>query len=350
MKELEQIELQLSDKDSEVRINALLDACELGEVGIKLVVQALEDKTRKVRQAALILLAESDKEIAKQALCNYLPFLKMQCLHTISELNLDCKNSQLHHFQHLTIANYSNKLVSYWHLDKDSCHHFWDMAKGELEECLCSRSNQYALTKDGKRAIFSYYDFLFWAKVEEAYKCSTGLSNYFVEFEQCNITTESPTYDAHAVCSRKNLVAIGNTFGGYRGGELQIVDYEKNTILFQYSFGEYALSTHYVYTNTDNPEDLWKKNLSPLMFTPDDKILIAHFVLNRLYSTIKLWNINSGELIQTIENTPKLIITSVGLYLDRTIIVCGIKKIKFVLGNCRRTKLFSLRMKYVLVF
>ena len=57
MKELEQIELQLSDKNPEVRINGLLNAYECGEAGIKLVAQALEDKTRKVRQAALVLLA-----------------------------------------------------------------------------------------------------------------------------------------------------------------------------------------------------------------------------------------------------------------------------------------------------
>lgn len=72
MKELEKIELQLSDKDPEVRINALFDAYEYGEAGIKLVAQALEDKTRKVRQSAFVLLAESETEIARQTLWNYL--------------------------------------------------------------------------------------------------------------------------------------------------------------------------------------------------------------------------------------------------------------------------------------
>ena len=49
MEELEQIELQLLKKNPEVRINALFDAYEYGEAGIKLIAQALEDKTRKVR-------------------------------------------------------------------------------------------------------------------------------------------------------------------------------------------------------------------------------------------------------------------------------------------------------------
>lgn len=339
MKELKQIELQLSNEDPEVRINALFDAYECGEAGIKLVTQALKDRNRKVRQAALVLLTESDAEIAQQALWNYLPFFKMQCLHTITELDLNCQNSQSHHFQHLTIGNCNNKLVSYWYLNKDSCNHFWNMATGKLEKCLCSRSNQFALSKNGKEAVFNHYDLLYYAKVKEAYKCSTGLANYFVGLEECTIATASPSYNAYTICSRETLVAIGSTFGGYRDGELQIVDYKNNILRFHYSFQKLALSTHYVYLNTNDSKDLWKTTLSPLFFTPDDKILIAHFVPNRLYSDIKLWNVNSGELIQTIENIPKLTITSVSLHPDGTIIACGIRGEKVCVWELQTDKI-----------
>ena len=318
MKELKQIELQLSDKDPEVRINALFDAYEYGEAGIKSIAQALEDKTRKVRQAALILLGESKAEIAKQALWNYLPFSKIQCLHTIRELNLNCVHPEFHHFEHLSIANCNNKLVSYWYLNKDSCHHLWDMATGKLERCLCSRSNQFALSQNGLKSIFSHYECLFVADLSQA-------SDYLIG---CDILTETPNYNAFAIATAKTLVAIGSTFGGHRNGVLQILDYKNNIFCLNYPFERSALSAHYIYTDTDNPEDLWKKTLSPLFFCPGDEILIAHFVPNRLHSNIKLWNVKSGKLIQSIENIPKLTITSVGLYSDETIIACGIRENK----------------------
>ena len=50
------------------------------------------------------MLSESETEIAKQALWNYLPFSQMQCLHTITEFNLNCPSSeytQRHHFRNL---------------------------------------------------------------------------------------------------------------------------------------------------------------------------------------------------------------------------------------------------------
>ena len=89
MESLEEIKLRLVSKNPEKRIDVLLDAWEYGTAGIELVVRALEDKVRKVRQSALLLLSESETEIAKQALWNYLPFPQMQYLHTITEFELD---------------------------------------------------------------------------------------------------------------------------------------------------------------------------------------------------------------------------------------------------------------------
>lgn len=49
------------------RIDALLDVWEYGAEGIKLVIKALQDSDRKVRQSAQLLLSESNEEIVKQA-------------------------------------------------------------------------------------------------------------------------------------------------------------------------------------------------------------------------------------------------------------------------------------------
>ena len=134
MELLEEIKQRLASDNPEQKIDALLDVWEYGVAGIELVINALQDRDRKVRQSAHLLLSESKTEIAKQALQNYLPFAQMQCLHTIAEFNLDCSScgyGQRHHFQNLIISDFNDTLVSYWYLLKYSCVHIWDMVTGE---------------------------------------------------------------------------------------------------------------------------------------------------------------------------------------------------------------------------
>ena len=116
MESLEKIKLRLVSKDPEQRIDALLDAWEYGTAGIELVIRALEDGVRKVRQSALLLLSESETEIAKQALWNYLPFPQMQCLHTITEFKFNSFNTE-YPPDYFAIADYNNSLVCYWDID-----------------------------------------------------------------------------------------------------------------------------------------------------------------------------------------------------------------------------------------
>ena len=111
MKKLEQIELQLSNEDPEIRIDALFDAYECGEVGIGLVARVLKDKNRKVRQAALMLLAESEIEITKQALWNYLPFSKMQCLRAVTEFKFNSFDTEGLDPDYFAIADRYNSIA-----------------------------------------------------------------------------------------------------------------------------------------------------------------------------------------------------------------------------------------------
>ena len=71
-----------------------------------------------------------------------------------------------------------------------------------------------------------------------------------------------------------------------------------------------------------------KNKVPPLFFTPDESILVAHFVPRWSHSLVKLWDVQTGELIQSLENLPKLTITSVGVHPDETIIACGIREDK----------------------
>ena len=316
MESLEEIKLRLASDNPEQKIDALLDAWEYGAVGIELVVNALQDRDRKVRQSAHLLLSESDEEIAKQALWNYISFTQMQCLHTIAEFNLDCSScgcGQHHHFQNLTISNFNDTLVSYWHLSKYSCIHIWHMVTGESKHVFDTQSNYFALGRNGIEAVFSYYECLFTAEGE----------NLDEHYPYSEVVGETPTYNAFAVCSKSTIVAVGSTYGGYRTGVLQIKDYKTNNCYLHYSFEGCALSTHYPVD-----DNLWQNKVPPLFFTPDESILVAHFVPRWSHSLVRLWDVQTGELIQSLKNLPKLTITSVGVRPDRTIIACGIREDK----------------------
>lgn len=74
LKGLSGVEYCLARGTTEQKIDALLDAFEYGQAGLELIIQALEDKSKEVRDAAYWLLTESTLEISKQALWSYLPF------------------------------------------------------------------------------------------------------------------------------------------------------------------------------------------------------------------------------------------------------------------------------------
>jgi WD40 repeat protein len=68
-------------------------------------------------------------------------------------------------------------------------------------------------------------------------------------------------------------------------------------------------------------------NISPLIFTPDGNFLVVRFTQTN-HSVIKIWNTETGELIQTLNNLPSITITSLGVRRDKTIIACGIRENK----------------------
>ncbi|MEH1813328.1 MAG: hypothetical protein V7K26_22875 [Nostoc sp.] len=91
---LEGIRYRLHGDSTKEKVDALLEAFQYGHKGIDLVIQALGDGIREVRESALLLLSYSSEVTAEQAFWNYLPFAKMQCLHTLTEFNLDCYNPE----------------------------------------------------------------------------------------------------------------------------------------------------------------------------------------------------------------------------------------------------------------
>ena len=68
---IEGVKHRLSSPVIEARVAALSEAINYGEVGLNLVIQALEDKFRKVRHSASVLLQGREEPEAKLALQNY---------------------------------------------------------------------------------------------------------------------------------------------------------------------------------------------------------------------------------------------------------------------------------------
>ena len=315
MESLEEIKLRLTSKDPEQRIDALLDAWEYGTAGIELVVRALEDKVRKVRQSALLLLSESETEIAKQALWNYLPFSQMQCLHTITEFKLDYwdwdDEPEADWLYGFAIANFSNSLVICWNLKYEETYvHTFNLATGKLtKNCILSLAHDFGLGNNGKDIVFSFQDTIRTSLISD-------LENYCLDH---SIDIFPASYNAFAVTSKQSLVAISCC--NSRTGELEIKDYKTNRCYLHYDFEQILLSTHHI--NTGN---LWQRQTPSLFFTPNDEVLIAHLRPNGLYSDIKLWDVTTGTLLQTFDSLPRLTIISVGVRPDKSIIACGMRR------------------------
>lgn len=78
---LAEIQQELATGTVEQKIDALLDAVDYGEAGLNLIIEALNYQSKTVREVAYTLLTESNLSNAQQALQNYLPYPRFDCLH-----------------------------------------------------------------------------------------------------------------------------------------------------------------------------------------------------------------------------------------------------------------------------
>jgi WD40 repeat protein len=279
---------------------------------------SLSDRSRSIRQAAFHQLSKLDDDAAKQALWNYLPFDRMECLHTIVDFNNDDGYGYYKLPQYFRIADYSNKLVCYWSLTYKRAHLcYWDLATGERQTAHKMSTHEFGLGQRGKSAIHTYQDGVNLENLEDICdwnKPSRGLHS-------------SVEPQAFAVCpTDRTLLATGHSNAGNRGGgELEIIDYQTNTCYFYYEFEKYYLFYHpglsaTIISQIGEPD--------PLLFTPNGKILLAHFCMHRLVSMLKIWDVETRELIKTIESIPSIFVTALAVRPDGTILACGLRENK----------------------
>ncbi|MBN3872510.1 WD40 repeat domain-containing protein [Nostoc sp. JL33] len=307
----------MRDASTKQKIDALLEAFQYGDKGIDLVIQALGDGVREVRESALLLLSYSSEATTEQAILNYLPFAKMQCLHTLTEFNLDCYNPEQHHPDYFAIADYNNTLICYWDLSyKQSFVNIWHLETGQSKKDFdLAMAHEFGLGKSGKVCIISFQDIL-WPLDTETQDPIGTYPNYLMRSMLAN--------HCLTVCSTKQpLLATGYTVG--KRGELEIWDYETYTRRLHHKFQDWALVP---FSNLPLvPLGNYISPISPLLFTPDGKLLVAYFK-QRLQNKLQLWNTETGELTQTLDNLPALTVNSLANSLDGQILACGIREKK----------------------
>jgi WD40 repeat protein len=282
------------------------------------VIRSLNDSNRSIRQAAFHQLSKLDDDAAKKALWNYLPYDRMKCLHTIVDFNNADGYGYYKLPQYFRIADYSNKLVCYWSLTYKRAHLcYWDLATGERQTAHEMSTHEFGLGQRGKSAIHTYQDSVNLENLEDMSDW-TNPSRHL----RCSISPQ-----AFAVCpTDRTLLAIGHSNGGNSGGgELEIIDYQTNTYYFYYEFEKYYLFYHPGCSGTildqiGNPD--------PLIFTPNGKILLAHFCMYRLVSMLQVWDVETRELIKILEGIPAIFVTALAVRPDGTILACGLRENK----------------------
>jgi WD40 repeat protein len=118
------------------------------------------------------------------------------------------------------------------------------------------------------------------------------------------------------------FVAAGHTTAG--AGELEIRNYENNDCYLHHNFSGMSLFTRWVNSSTE-----WLTNYPPFLFTPDGELLVTYFYLHgKNKSVLKAWQVDSGQLLHTLDISPALTMMGLAVCPNGEIIVCGIRENK----------------------
>lgn len=249
----------------------------------------------------------------------YFVFSNMHCLHRLTQL---CQNSSGEQFssrylEHLKIVDSTNTLISYWGINyKHAFIQTWDLLTGKPKQNRDLSTHEFGIGKKGQVIVVTYQDLL-WTLCTETLE----------KTENENIGFFTSTHGAFAISpGRQPLVAAGHTTR-YEG-ELEIRNYETNDRQLYYAFSGISLINPWEvrrYETDNSPASRWVHNCSPLLFTPDSKTLISHFLRGRNESVLKVWDVSSGELLHTLTRSPALTIMELAVDPFGKLIACGLR-------------------------
>jgi WD40 repeat protein len=280
----------MTDISINQRIDYLLDAIQSGKDGLDLSVRALNDPIREIRQAAFLLLSESDETIARKSLWNHLPYKNMQCLYTITEFEFG-------HPDYFKIADYNNTLLCYCDTTYRSSHiSIWNLETGIQKTDFPLSAHEFGMGEYGKICIFNYQEHLTLLNIEAQQERFLSLGGFI------------PSGRCLAVSPNHPLFAIGNSHP--YGSNIEIWNYKTLTCIVKQEYQR-------LYFN--------HTRRLPVIFTPDGKYLT--FLFSRINSSvIQIWDTERLELIQTIDNLPLLTLNALAINPDGQVLACGVRE------------------------
>ncbi len=267
---------------------ALFDAFEYGEAGLSLIIQALENESREVRDVAYFLLTQSPSEMAKQALWNYLPYKSMKCLHTLTNHQeydiayMDMYKKYRHgEIDNLTISADGVNLIAQYY-DEWGCYpvEVWNLYTGQLIRTFNLQTgaegvNPVAISPDG-RSIFSNYQ-----------DCLNVFSVHTGEVRYLPILEDSGGPTALAIKSDNKTVIAAGSFK-----KIWVHDLPDEDITYEFSHERTPALEGEGHTF----------RVSSLIISPDEKTLLSQ-CRNPSQECHRLWDLQTRKLIRSFETS-----------------------------------------------
>ncbi|UBF28680.1 hypothetical protein K9N68_12865 [Kovacikia minuta CCNUW1] len=276
------------------KIDALLDVFDSDE-GIDLIIQALGDPVRQVRETARWLLQETNSEASEQALRNY-PYAQMQLLHTIAGRGWGTN--------YFVISTDKKVLLSDCHSGQSgyaiATINVWNLRTGELTDTLYITHEYLGIGQDGQIIVTSFQPFV---TVHEDWDIQPRRRGRLLKDQPADIASLTVSYDGSIIAG-----------GGYQHdarseflGRIAVWDLQADQLIHLLEWKP----TRY----TSRP--------LPLMISPDASLLLSQD--NDRLDLHRLWSLQTGELLHVFETSPYWFADAIANTSDGRCIVSGIR-------------------------
>lgn len=315
------------------RIDALLDAFEQGESGLELIIQALDDPARSVRETTQWLLTESQSEQAKQALWDYLPYQYMQPLCTLHFLPEDREHPGLRKYcdwflygtnppdialfpyrchrklDYITLLSDGKTLVTYTDQERDV--YLWDRESGKLKDSYTIGSWEdgvhVVVSSDGNYLIYNFD----WTL--EGYKLKKRV-NEFDNFHGYHYSIPEPT--ALAIKANYTLIAGGRGQISWGNGDDPICIYQLNITNEEFNANDVARLEPYQCLRGHS------SRVESLLLSPDETVLLSQG-RDRQNDSHHLWDTQTWQLIRTYQTSSEWIADCLAVRPNQQVIASG---------------------------
>jgi WD40 repeat protein len=290
-------------RNLEEKIDALLNAFESDE-GTNLLIQALNESAREIREVAYWLLTETSRASAKQALRNYLPYGQMQCLHTIV-----CSSEREPNYFAISIGRKS--LLSNCHSRENQGYAYdsinvWNLQSGKLAHTLSFVHEHMATGQDGTIVVGHFQQLIEVSKSWEA---------------RHRLTLHPHASDAHKANSDIGSLVMSHdgsivASGEFSSSPLKIIavwDVQAERIVHSLRWQPNAIFC----------------NVSKLMMSPDNNYLLSQAEPRCVLAgqdLHRLWNLRTGKMICEYETSPRWVADGIAITPEGKCIVSGIRE------------------------